>query len=180
MRCRLIFPVGSGLLPSPSWFPPLPCLFPACTASTFVLYFPKGKQYPRASAQGGHYMTYLQRDTVIPPVGGEVALWAARGFRDLLEEGGAPPGSYTTAQIGEHQTVKASWGYQDYFFVYAYISSVTEFAQPGELEERPLLQAWIFRYRSANRSWEEVANLQRDGWKPFWNSHQTIKQITGP
>lgn len=125
-------------------------------------------------------MTRLERGTIVPPVLVSDALSRAQEFRTAQQSGEIPLGDFRNYKHGDWQTIRVSWGYQNIYFVYATITSVTEFASPDELAELPLFQGWIFQYRPALDSWAELASMDRDGWLAFWYLHNNLKEWTRP
>ena len=109
-----------------------------------------------------------------------IALDRAREFRADQQVGEIPLGDFRNYPYGQWQTVRVTWGHQNIYFTYASITSLTEFADPGELAQLPLTQAWVFHYRPPLDSWAELANLERDGWTLFWQVHDYLKQTTRP
>ena len=125
-------------------------------------------------------MRYLERGTEVPPVAVGDALTHAREFRAAQQGGEIPLGHFRNYPHGNRQTIRVSWGHQNLYFSYASITSITEFAKPEELDELPLFQGWIFQYRLHLNSWAELANLERDGWTAFWQTHDYLKNLTRP
>jgi len=108
------------------------------------------------------------------PTNDDARIYAA-ARKDEIEDGKDPKTTFLQVVYSQSIDVKATWGYKDYFFVFAHPPAGFIIKEPDDVLKLQTFEGWIFQYVPQADTFNLLVKASRDGTALFWQQHNQIK-----
>jgi hypothetical protein len=105
------------------------------------------------------------------PTDDEAKVYASDRRADILG-GDDPRTSFLKSEYSDSVTVRATWGINNIYFVFAFPTGGVTIGKPEDILDIPIFEGWILQYVPQSDRFNLLVKAGRDGAVLFWQEHR--------